>query len=438
MSNAPTPAATVAETSRSEEPHASLSATVLGGVIGNVIEWYDWVVYGALASVFAPQFFPAHDPVTSQMVAWATFAVGSFMRPIGSFVLSPLADRLGRRKVLSWTIIMMGSGSLVIAVMPTYDSIGIVAPILVLCARMLQGFSAGGEFQGATTFLVEHAPVNRRGLIGSTNIASVGMAILLATGVGALTTSFIPKEALAAWGWRLPFVFGALLSLYGIYVRRRLPETPPFLAIEQHHALAKRPLIDAATRYPFEALCVFGIEMSTVPFYLWTIFLPSYAHIVGGLPVDQALIGSTISLVAFCVAVPVFGALSDVVGRKPLLLAWALIFFLLTYPLLSLLKNGEFTTFLFVDVVGCIAMALIDGPMSAAFCELFPTRVRASGIGLPYAVCVAVFGGTLPWIATTLISHHVIEWIAYYVMAICLLCGTLFLFMKETRGKPLE
>ena len=438
MSNAPTPAASVASPYRSDEPHASLTATVLGGVIGNVIEWYDWVIYGALASVFAPQFFPAHDPITSLIVAWATFAVGSFMRPIGSFVLSPMADRYGRRKVLSWTIIMMGIGSLVIAVMPTYDSIGIAAPILVVCARMLQGFSAGGEFQGATTFLVEHAPANRRGLIGSTNLTGIGLAILVATGVGALTTSLIPKAELAAWGWRLPFLLGAVLSLYGIYVRRRLPETPAFIAIEQHHALAKHPLIDAVTRYPFEALCVFGIEMSTVPFYLWTIFLPTYAHIVGGLPVDQALIGSTISLAAFSAAVPIFGALSDVVGRKPLLLAWAVIFFLLTYPLLSLLKNGDFATFLFVDVVGCVAMAVIDGTLSAAFCELFPTRVRASGIGLPYAVCVALFGGTLPWVATTLISYHVIEWIAYYVMAICLLCGILFLFMKETRGKPLD
>jgi MHS family alpha-ketoglutarate permease-like MFS transporter len=349
-----------------------------------------------------------------------------------------MADKYGRRRMLALTIILMGIGSLIVTITPSYESIGIAAPLLLLLARMLQGFSAGGEFQGAAAFLVEHAPVEHRGFIGSLHIASIGFAVLVATGISALTTAFIANPALSAWGWRLPFLLGALLSLYGLYIRSGLPETPHFVSVEEQRTVEKNPILRALKDHPWESFVVFALQMGTVMFYIWTVFLPTYAHLAGGLPLNQGFIGGVISLAVFCVATPAAGALSDRVGRRPVLIAYAVGFFVLAWPMLSLLRNGDFMTFLLVDIVGCVLLAMIDGVLSATLCELFPTRVRTSGIGLPYAICAAIFGGTAPLIATWLISIHMSEYIAVYIMAIVAVGGITFVKMRETRGVPLR
>ncbi len=420
------------------EPIASGSGTVLGGVIGNIIEWYDWTIYGLLSTVFARQFFPSSDATVALLLTLATFALGFIMRPIGSVVLSPLADRYGRRRMLSLTILLMGIGSLVVAATPSYGAIGIAAPLLLLFARLLQGFSAGGEFQGAAAFLVEHASPTRRGLTGSFHIASIGLSILIATAVSALVTRFISQPALGDWGWRIPFLLGAALSLYGLYIRSGLPETPLFVAAAQRRSLESRPIMRALKDHPWESFVVFAMQMGTVQFYIWTVFLPTYAHLAGGLPLDQAFIGGVISLAVFCVATPAAGALSDRIGRRPVLIAYAIGFFVLAWPLLYLLQNGDFLTFLFVDIVGCLLLAMVDGVMSATFCELFPTQVRASGIGLPYAICAAIFSGTAPLIAAWLLTHKMPGLIAVYIMVISAIGGITFLKMRETRGMTLD
>lgn len=422
----------------SESSDRLIGGTVIGGMIGNIIEWYDWTIYGLLSSVFAAQFFPSGNAMTSLLATLATFALGFVMRPVGSVVLSPMADRYGRRRMLSLTVLLMGAGSLIVALTPSYASIGIAAPVLLLFARLLQGFSAGGEFQGAAAFLVEHAPPNRRGFIGSLHIGSIGFSILIATGVAALTTNFIPQPALSDWGWRIPFLIGALLSLYGLYIRTGLPETPHFIAAEQRRALESRPILRALKEHPWESFVVFAMQMGTVQFYIWTVFLPTYAHLAGGLPLNQAFIGGVISLAVFCVATPASGALSDRIGRRPVLIAYAIGFFVLAWPMLHLLENGDFMTFLLVDIVGCILLGMVDGVMSATFCELFPTQVRTSGIGLPYAICAAIFSGTAPLIAAWLLSRQVPGLIAVYIMVISAIGGVTFLKMRETRGIPLD
>src|SRR5579864_1486099 len=293
------------------EEGRSISSTVIGGMMGNIIEWYDWTIYGLLSSVFAGQFFPTGNATTALLATLATFALGFVARPIGSIVLSPLADRYGRRRMLALTVLLMGAGSLIAAVTPSYASIGIAAPLLLLFARLLQGFSAGGEFQGAAAFLVEHAPPNRRGFIGSLHIASVGFAVLVATGVSAITTNLVSQPALSEWGWRIPFLIGAALSVYGLYIRQGLPETPHFVAAEQRRALERNPLMRALIEHPWESFVVFAMQMGTVMFYIWTVFLPTYAHLAGGLPLSQGFIGGIISLAVFCVATPAAGALSD-------------------------------------------------------------------------------------------------------------------------------
>ena len=414
------------------------AATVIGGLIGNIIEWYDWTIYGLLSSIFAGQFFPSGNTTTALLATLATFALGFVARPIGSIVLSPLADRYGRRRMLALTVLLMGIGSLIAAVTPSYASIGIAAPLLLLFARLLQGFSAGGEFQGAAAFLVEHAPPNRRGFIGSLHIASVGFAVLVATGVSALTTNFVAEPALSEWGWRIPFLIGAALSVYGLYIRQGLPETPHFVAAERRRALERNPLIRALIEHPWESFVVFAMQMGTVMFYIWTVFLPTYAHLAGGLPLSQGFVGGIISLAVFCVATPAAGALSDRIGRRPVLISYAVGFFILAWPLLRLLENGDFLTFLLVDIVGCLLLAMVDGVLSVTLCELFPTRLRTSGIGLPYAICAAIFGGTAPLIATWLQSNQLTGVLALYIMVIAGIGAVTFIVMRETRGTPLD
>ncbi len=422
----------------SEISDRPVGGTVIGGMIGNIIEWYDWTIYGLLSSIFAGQFFPSGNATTALLATLATFALGFVMRPIGSIVLSPMADRYGRRRMLSLTVLLMGAGSLIVALTPSYASIGVAAPLILLFARMLQGFSTGGEFQGAAAFLVEHAPSNRRGVIGSLHIGSIGFSVLLATGVSALATNFIPQPALSDWGWRIPFVIGAALSLYGLYIRSGLPETPHFVAVEQRRELESRPILRALKDHPWESFVVFAMQMGTVQFYIWTVFLPTYAHLAGGLPLSQAFIGGVISLAVFCVATVSAGAVSDRVGRRPVLITYAVGFFVLAWPMLHLLQNGDFLTFLLVDIVGCILLGMVDGVMSATFCELFPTQVRTSGIGLPYAICAAIFSGTAPLIATWLLSIHMPWLLAVYIMVISAIGFVTFVMMKETRGLPLE
>jgi MFS transporter, MHS family, alpha-ketoglutarate permease len=428
---------TEAAASMSESTKRLIDGTVFGGMIGNIIEWYDWTIYGLLSSIFAGQFFPSGNPTTALLATLATFALGFVMRPVGSIVLSPLADRYGRRRMLSLTVLLMGAGSLIVALTPSYASIGVAAPLILLFARMLQGFSTGGEFQGAATFLVEHAPSNRRGVIGSLHIGSIGFSVLLATGVSALATNFIAQPGLSEWGWRIPFLIGAVLSLYALYIRSALPETPHFVAAEQRRELESRPIRRALTDYPWESFVVFAMQMGTVQFYIWTVFLPTYAHLAGGLPLGQAFIGGVISLAVFCVATVSAGAVSDRIGRRPVLITYAVGFFVLAWPMLHLLQNGDFLTFLRVDLFGCILLGMIDGVMSATFCELFPTQVRTSGIGLPYASCAAIFSGTAPLIATWLLSIHMPWLLAVYIMVISAIGFITFLMMKETRGMPL-
>ena len=238
---------------------------------------------------------------------------------------------------------------------------------------------------------------------------SIGAAILIATGVSALTTNFIPRPALKSWGWRIPFLLGALGAIYGLWLRMKLPETPHFEAIERRRALSRAPIIEAVRAFPKETLFVFVIQMGTVQFYTWTVFLPSYAHLMGGLPLEQGFIASTIAMAVYCIAVPAFAALSDRIGRKPLLLGAVGGFLIFAYPLINALHDAGFGKFLLVDIVGILFIAMSNSVLAAVLCELFPTRVRTSGIGLPYAVCSAIFGGTAPLIAAAFIRGKV-DW----------------------------
>lgn len=414
--------------------------TILGGSIGHFIEWYEWSIYGLLAGIFAVQMFPADNPTTSLMASFAVFAIGFGGRPIGAFVLSPLADKYGRRTLLSATIIMAGIGSLVIGLCPTFAQIGIAAPLIIVAARLLQGFSSGGEFQIAITFLNEHASDRNRALSSSGQMVSIGASVLVATAVATITTRLIPPDALASWGWRMPFLLGAALSLYGLYMRRSLDESPSFEKIKDRRKASLGSILASIARYPKEAFIVFVVQMNSVQYYLWLIFLPTYAHLVGGLDRAAGFAGNIAATMVYCVAVPVFAYASDRIGRKPFLIAAAGGFLLFTYPLLSLLV-GTLTigTFLFVAVSGALLIALNNSVIGTLFAELFPTEIRTSGIGIPYAIAAAAFGGTAPMIATWLHGLGGVLYISIYVMAICTITLLTHLFLTpETRGRSLD
>lgn len=415
--------------------------TLLGGAFGHFIEWYDWSIYGFLAGIFAAQMFPAHDPAVSLIASFSAFAIGFLGRPIGAFVLSPLSDKYGRRTLLAATIIMAGIGSLLIAICPTYAQIGIAAPIVIVCARLLQGFSAGGEYQIAITFLNEHASTRNRALAASPQQLSIGVAVLVATGVASLTTRYFPPDTLTSWGWRVPFLIGAALSVFGLYLRAGLPETPSFEKVKDKQNLSAAAILASIAEFPKEVFIVFVVQMNGLQYYLWMIFLPTYANLVGGLDKASGFAGSVLASVAYCIGVPLFAYISDRIGRKPFLIGAALCFLLFTYPLLSMLAVPQlgFGTFVFVAVVGAIFISMNNAVLGTVFAELFPTRVRTSGIGIPYAVCAAIFGGTAPMVATWLQQLGGPLYISLYVMAVCLITLVTHLVLTpETRGRSLD
>lgn len=425
---------------------ASQARTLWGGAFGHFVEWYDWAIYGFLAGIFAAQMFPSSDPTVSLIASFAAFAVGFLGRPIGAFVLSPLADRYGRRVMLSATIIMAGLGSLVIAVCPTYAQIGIVAPVVIVLARLLQGFSAGGEYQIAITFLNEHASIRNRAFAASPQQASIGISVLVATAVSLLTTRYIAPADLASWGWRLPFLLGAVMSLFGFYLRSGLSETPVFEKALHENAISgrqvsARSIIASIAYYPREVFIVFVMQLNGLQYYLWMIFLPTYANLVGGLDRASGFAGSVLASLTYCIGVPFFAFISDRIGRKPLLIGSAVCFLLFTYPLLSMLATPQlsFAHFAFVAVVGALFVSLNNSVLGTVLAELFPTRIRASGIGIPYAVCAAIFGGTAPLVATWLNQVGGPLYISLYVMLVCAITlVTHMVLTPETRGRSLD
>ena len=415
--------------------------TLIGGAIGHFIEWYDWTIYGFLAGVFASQMFPAKDLAASLVASFAVFAIGFIGRPLGALVLSPLADKYGRRALLSATIVLAGAGSLIIALCPTYARIGIGAPILIVVARLLQGFSAGGEYQIAVSFLNEHASNRNRALAASPQQLSLGIAILFAIGTASFVTKYSTPDALASWGWRVPFALGALMSVFGLYLRSRLAETRSFERAKTQQTVSATEILASIRKFPKEMFIVFVIQMSGVQYYVWMIFLPLYANLTGGLSRTSALLGGVLANIAYCVGIPLFAAVSDRIGRKPLLITSASCFLVFTYPLLSTLtkRSLSFETFAFVAIAGAIFISLNNSVIGTVLAELFPTRVRASGIGIPYSFCVAIFGGTAPMVATWLQQIGGPLYISLYVMLICVITVLTHAFVTpETRGRALD
>ncbi|MEW2219424.1 MFS transporter [Streptomyces sp. NPDC006990] len=404
--------------------------------VGNGVEWYDWFAYSFLATYIADEIFPegTGSSLVPLLSTFAVFAVGFFMRPVGGLLLGSVADRSGRRAALTLTILLMGGSSLLVAVTPTYASAGVLAPVVLVVARLLQGLSVGGEFAASTTFLVESAGPGRRGLFSSFQYVSTTAGQLVASGVAALLVSTMSDGQMHQWGWRVPFLFGALLSLAGFWVRRGARETR-----SGQQAGAPRPgLFDALRLHPRESLLIVGITAGgTIAYYVWTAYLPTYAEVNAGLDKSDALMSGTISLVFFMLLQPLGGMLSDRIGRKPLLLAFAIGFAVLCVPLLRAVGDS-FASLLLVQCTGMVLLTGYTSIAAAVNAEIFPARVRATGIGFPYSLAVALFGGTAPYVGTLFEDLEIPDAFPWYVAALCLLSALVYLRLPERSGEELE
>lgn len=409
--------------------------------IGNVVEWYDWYAYSALATFFSVQIFPSSsgNSLVPLLSSFAVFAVGFFMRPLGGLLVGAFADRYGRKAAMTFTIVLMGVGSLLVAVTPTYAAVGVLAPVILTLARLIQGLSVGGEFAAATTFLVESAPKGRRGLYSSFQYVSTTVGQLIATGLGAVLATALAETDMSSWGWRIPFVVGALLSFVGLWIRKGADETSAVVEEIQRGETSRPKLFEFLRNHPRSAGTIVGITIAgTVAYYTWTTFLPTYAQITVDFDKADSLQIGTISLVFFMILQPLLGMLSDRIGRRPMLIVFGLGFLVLPVPLLSLLTDA-YWSLLVVQLVGMVFLGCFTSISAAVNSELFPTRVRAAGAGFPYSLTVALFGGTAPLIGTALQEAGNPGLFPWYMSALALISTLVYLFvLKETKDQPLR
>ncbi|KAB0627361.1 MFS transporter [Acinetobacter gandensis] len=422
------------QNSISTQGNVSQKKVILAGTVGNAIEWFDWTIYATFAVFFAKQFFPSDDPTASLLATFAIFAVGFFMRPLGGIVLGIFSDRYGRKAALAATIIMMAGGSLMIGLSPTYESIGIFAPIILVLARLLQGLSLGGEFASAATYLSEMAPKNKRGFYSSFMFFSSAIGILMASGLAWALTSSLTETQMSEYGWRIPFILGAIGGLVGMWIRKSVPDSE----MTHKKESVKNPLAVLIKRHPKETLRIVGISiLTTFAFYIFVVYVPTYAIKVLGAEPQTAFAANTVGLIIFMLCQPVFGWLSDKIGRKPQLIVFAVGYLVFFYPIIKWM-DGTFASILLVELFGLVLYALYTAIGPAVMSEQFPTEVRAVGIGAPYNLMVALLGGTTPYVLTWLQSIGKQDYFYFMVLVGALLTLITFIKMPETAGKGLE
>ncbi|HEU0058861.1 MAG TPA: MFS transporter [Hyphomicrobiaceae bacterium] len=404
------------------------------GSIGNLVEWYDFYAYAAFALYFASSFFPGEDPVVQQLNAAVLFAIGFIVRPIGGWLFGHLADHYGRRNALMLSVLLMCFGSLMIAVTPTYASIGIAAPALLGLARIIQGLSLGGEYGTSATYLTEVADEKHRGFYSSFQyVTLIGGQLAAIVVLLVLQQVFLSADQLRAWGWRIPFVIGALLAIIALIMRRNLHETEDFIAAKK--VVRRESSLKALLNYPREVLLVVGLTMGgTTAFYTYTTYMQKFLKLSVGLSDAQTTLVTGASLVFALFLQPTYGALSDKIGRKTLLIWFGVGGTLFTVPLLYALQatNSALVAFLLIAAAWLIVAGYtsINAVVKA---ELFPTKVRATGVGLPYALTVSIFGGTAESIALWFKSIGHETWFYYYLTAVIATSLLVYLTMRDTK-----
>lgn len=410
--------------------------SLFAGTVGNLVEWFDWSVYGFFVPYFAASFFPAEDRAAQILAAFAVFAVGFFFRPLGGAVLGSYADRHGRRAGMTLTILLMAGASALIAVLPTHAQIGVAAPLLLTLARCAQGFSAGGEFGTSSAFLVENAPPGRRAWAGSWQQVSVGAGTLLASLLASVMFSVSTEQFLTTWGWRIAFGIGAVLGVLGLWLRMAVPDTQAFTRAKESGKLTRRPLTEVLRKHPRAALRVVGlVAAGTALVQFWFVSLPTVLNLKTGVELREAQIAAMLGLALFTILQPVSGRLSDKFGRRPMLLVFALGSAVGFIPLVATIGQ-TMSSVLVAVTISAVFLAAYAGSLAAVMAEQFPPEVRTAGISLPYGIAVAVFGGLAPVLATATVRAGNF-WVFEAVMvALCLVSAVVFWRMRETVSDP--
>jgi MHS family alpha-ketoglutarate permease-like MFS transporter len=428
----------VTSTVAREAEHKLPVKTLVSASIGNAVEWFDWTVYATFVVYFAGQFFPAENDALALIGATSTYALAFFFRPLGGYVLGRFADLKGRKAGMLVTILLMAGGSLVIAILPTYEQVGWFAPVLLLLARIAQGMSLGGEVSNASAYLAEIAPPARRGRYSAFFYISTGTALLLASLLGVLLTTVLSEDQLQAYGWRIAFAVGGLLGFVGLWLRRSLAETDQFEENAAKARATKNPLMQTIKEHPRAVLqlCAFTL-LSTLSYYTFFSALTPFAINFRGADGNQVFIALSIGTALFVALCYPFGALSDRVGRKPQMLVWSGAMAVLIIPL-SFLVRDDLLSLIVVFCVGLGLYAMMASLAPAVMSELFPTELRATGIGSWYNLTVALFGGTAPLVITALsdAGHPVFFFV--YVAVAAAIAFAVILGLKETKGTELR
>lgn len=416
-------------------PHAPSRARIIGaGLVGNVMEWYDFAVYGYFASVIGTLFFPSDDPAVSLIAAFGAFAAGFLVRPLGGLVFGRIGDLVGRRRALTLSVLAMAVPTVVIACLPTYETIGVAAPIAIVLLRMVQGLSVGGEYTSSIVFLVEHAPKHRRAFFAVWGVWGAVLGILLGSGVGDVLATVLDADQIAAWGWRIPFAVGALVALTGYVIRSGIhAET---IACE-----TKSPVRDSFGKHRGSVFRVIMLNVGNgVGFYAAFVYAVSYIKEIDKLPEAAALDLNTGAMALLLLIMPLTAWLSDRIGRKPLIIAGAAVLVFGAIPFFELMHTTDPMTIFLGELGFVIAIGILSGGINAANVELMPAAIRCTGLAFAYNASIGYFGGTTPLVAAWLISatgNPIMP--AYWVAATaCMTLLTAVFLVRETRFRPLS
>ena len=413
---------------------ATLRRVICAAAIGNFVEWFDFAVYGFLATTIAQQFFPSGDPSAALLKTFAVFAVAFAFRPLGGIFFGMLGDRVGRKKTLALTILLMAGATTLIGVLPSYAAIGVLAPVLLTLIRCAQGFSAGGEYAGACAYLMEHAPRTQRAWYGSFVPVSTFSAFACAAVVAYALESSLSLDAMSTWGWRLPFLLAAPLGLVGLYLRWKLDETPAFQAVANEAAEAHSPLRETLRTHG-AAICCLGafVSLTALSFYMFTTYFATYLQVAGGLSRATALLVSVIALIFAAAICPLAGMFSDRVGRRATMASAGVLLLVVVYPAFLMASSGSFIASIIGVMLLAVGAVLCGVVTAALLSETFPTRTRYTASAITYNMAYTIFGGTAPLVATWLITTTGSNLSpAFYLMAVAVLALAGGLALPET------